>query len=250
MVVVGDIFKNLCDEQRVLNYSDVIDKIKLGDVGNVHLALEQGICEDQYQEMLTLLELYDHSKTISISSYFDEVSRCPANFTHKSKVVNTLISDPGKLDDKNYYSYLLINENCADLSDHVTGQHLQGMLLMEAARQMTLAITEKYFIEQEFHNKVSFITHSSEIKFHEYAFPVSTRIDYRIIKHRGVFKNTGEFTVAIGFVQNEIVVSECYYKFSVLDKKFVCEKEKISAKSIINNLINFISGKYSTFATA
>lgn len=54
-----------------------------------------------------------------------------------------------------FESHLMLNDRCAEMSDHVTGQHLQGMILIEAARQMTLAVTEMYFIDSNDREKIS-----------------------------------------------------------------------------------------------
>ncbi|ETS33145.1 A-factor biosynthesis repeat protein [Photorhabdus khanii NC19] len=51
---------------------------------------------------------------------------------------------------KNLFSLpLLIDERCELMADHQTGQHIQGMILIEACRQTFIAVTEEFYMSDK-----------------------------------------------------------------------------------------------------
>ncbi|MBD2810814.1 hypothetical protein ID853_07945 [Xenorhabdus sp. Vera] len=78
--------------------------------------------------------------------------------THKHKRKNVLISKTIKTGDTSYQCHLLIDDDCAEMADHVTGQHIQGMVLLEACRQMINSVSERFLIKTG-RNK-SFVLHT------------------------------------------------------------------------------------------
>jgi hypothetical protein len=65
--------------------------------------------------------------------------------THKRSEENVLITRPVGLGEHFYGSELVITDKVDRLSDHVTGRHVGAMLLIEAARQATIAALELSF---------------------------------------------------------------------------------------------------------
>ena len=179
--------------------------------------LGQGISEDQsaiFEEKL---------------SYFDEHERCPGHLTHKVKYQNTLISDPKKIDEDYYRSLLMIDEDCAELSDHVTGKHIQFMVLIEAARQMVNAVTEKYYSDR---SKI-FLAKNIGVQFSNFVYPFKTEMNYKVLDKKIKIGGNREMSVEIEFVQWGKSVSKFNMTFTILSRDFVTELENKSINSAI-----------------
>lgn len=222
LYLVGNRFVDFACNEMVLTVNQFFNWAKsmslVARENNYVLHAGQGITDQDNQKIVEFIrrnKLYN--QFICSDSLFPS-GRAARYMTHKHQDKNTIISEPTKLSEICYESYLMIDENCADLSDHLTGQHIQGAVLMEAARQMTLAVTEKYFIADEYRNQVSFVSNAVQTKFYAYAFPLEIKIRYEIKKQRGLKKQNSQFMVLVTFLQNEEPVSEVTYDFSVLNK--------------------------------
>ena len=183
-IIVGNRFSAISNQTQILTYTELLESIHHGTIKNGRLNIEQGISEEQVSWLKRLIQKYHLNNAISITSYFDEFERCPHLFNHKARHFNTLISTPREIDRLHFYSVLMIDDRCAEMSDHVTGSHIQMMLLVEAARQMVLATTEKFFIESTFRGKLSFIANSVESTFTQFVFPFFTEVHCHVMKQR------------------------------------------------------------------
>jgi hypothetical protein len=198
----------------------------------------QGLSDGERECIYKAVEnsgVYEHFICNHQLSY---LKRANSSLTHKHHDANTMISEPVRITDSLYESYLMLDERCAEMSDHLTGEHIQGAVLMEAARQMTLAVTEKFFIDSKDYGKVSFVSNSVETKFLSYAFPIDIKIEYKIVKHRGMIKNNNQFKVQIRFFQCEREVTQVTYTFSTLDKCYIKIREQTAVSEVFNQMIN------------
>lgn len=85
------------------------------------------------------------------------LSRETTRNTHKNKAENVLISEVSQIDVASYQCHLLIDDGCAEMADHVTGQHVQGMVLLEACRQMVNSVSERFLIKKTVRNRLFYI---------------------------------------------------------------------------------------------
>lgn len=237
LYVVGNRFRDFSDNKTVLTVDQFCELVKstlhTRQEKNYLLHAGQGLTDQDDQTITKLIRMNNLKDQFICADSLFPTQRAAKYMTHKHLDKNTVISEPTKLSETSYESYLMIDENCAEVSDHLTGQHIQGAVLMEAARQMTLAVTEKYFIDNEYRNQISFISNSVQTKFHAYAFPLAIKIHYEIKKRRGLEKKNSQFIVLVTFLQNDEPVSEVTYDFSVMNKFYIYHKEKEAAKSVI-----------------
>lgn len=222
--VVSDVFRNSADNQKVLTFCDVFSKIAMNALDNCELLLEQGISEEQTDCLRNLVK--NESKSIIITSYFDQYVRCSGKLTHKHKTFNTLISEPvASVDANEFEAVLLIDARCAELSDHVTGKHLQLMLLIEAARQMVNAVTEKFFSDTSM-TSMSYLTNHLEIQCNAFVYPFFTKIIYRVLNSKIKMDGNGKMKIIVDFIQDNTVKSSVIFSFMILENKFVTSIEE------------------------
>lgn len=137
--VVGDVYEVFTYHQKVLLFREVIDHIWNGkDYKNKTFILGQGLSYFERKKLESL------SKKRKIRNIVNQGLKLASNpVTHKHKTSNIMISDPQKIAKDRFNAHLMVDAQCAEMSDHITGRHIQGMVLIEAARQMMLACAEK-----------------------------------------------------------------------------------------------------------
>lgn len=228
ILVVGDKLKNLSVHSNVYTISSLKRLIKYNeDYINpekyiVHFG--QGLSELQVKEILKIVECHGMSDRIIFKdSRLNTKSN--SRLTHKCLSKNIMISEPIKINDEIYHCDLMLEDDCDEMNDHVTGVHIQGSVLIEAARQMVLAVSEKYFISADFKRKLNFVTHKIDTTFHQYIFPIPVVMKYKVSEMKMSRNNNFSSSVHISFVQNDYVASEIFFKFSVLDAEYLSEQE-------------------------
>ncbi|WP_175699039.1 AfsA-related hotdog domain-containing protein [Burkholderia ambifaria] len=227
LYVVGNRFEEIADGDAIVSFDDALERCRSDRIDASRISLQQGVSERQHRTLQAALAGNEHVRLVS---YFDEYRRCSGELTHKAKPENTLISDPQtSADDNSYTGILMIDDACAELSDHVTGKHVQFMVLIEAARQMGNAVTQK------FHSTAAKIYLAEEIRvgFATFVYPFETRIDCRVTRRDLRATGDGKMALEIGFVQQGKIACQLSLAFTVLDRKFVTSLEMNALKAFV-----------------
>lgn len=165
-------------------------------------------------------------------------------YVHKHKDYNVLLSYPTQITKDLYLAQLLIDERCADISDHMTGQHVQGMVLTEAARQMFIGVTEAYIVSEEQIGNTVYIFNKIDVEFVSFIFPLPVEVRY-IINERVSKKGTSiHFKVTVEFYQNENLSASAYIEFTTYDADFIKSVEgKKAQQSVDMALAPYVSDR-------
>ncbi len=231
--IVGDCFLAFSARQHVIRWSEFI-KLSPDDIQNkrktIQFILGQGI-------------EFDHVKSLENSNNaLYELIKNPyvlekdLALTHKHKIENCHISVPKKLSDDKYVMDIFVDPQCAELNDHITGEHINGMVVVEAARQAFIAVTESYFAGGE---DFYFVLSKMDSVFTQFLFPLPIRIHHHVLWHeRHSRKGTEQidFKVETKFFQIQekpacIVSGE----FSLYQKKMMLGIEKKKAAEAIEH---------------
>lgn len=229
--VVGNVFKNLSDGEDIVSFEESLEIVERRDLEKASFAFGQGVSESQILEFKSVLEKNENSNKIDLISYFDNYSRCPNELTHKHKSCNTLISEPIKSDDKTFKSLLMIDDRCAELSDHVAGKHIQFMILIEAARQMVNAVTEKYYSN----SRMIYLANDVSSEFKNFIYPFLVDMTYKVNEKKIKIGENGKMSIEIDFMQFNRLCVKFYMNFTILDRKFVTSIEDEAIRSYIRN---------------
>lgn len=193
----------------------------------------QGLGEDDIESVLARSNdssLRDH---LDFSLWHRLPRRAEHTLSHKRRTQNTLISMPRGIGEDVFELDLLIDENCELMSDHQTGLHLQGMILVEAARQAFLVVTEVFFLPQD-GTKFYFIFNNVSADYKRFAFPIATRLVYRV-RERDVGNAGPRFVVDVLFEQAGAEVAVVSGSFTVVKSRSVSKIEQSLAKETIKN---------------
>lgn len=224
LTVVGDKFIGFAKNDDVVTLTQIVHDITCDEIPDYcdEIYLAQGISYTEKNKLENLLLSSALEVRISYLNGLDRKENLV--FVHKIQEQNVVIAKPEKLGEGHYQSYLLIDNNCEIMADHVTGMHLQGMLIIEAGRQMMLSIIENYFPKPSKDFLYRFTLESKSIKFNKFLFPIDVSIEsFLTINSR---KNGNlRATLVNKFQQNNINCAEVSIDFSVYKESFVLKKE-------------------------
>ncbi|HSK38659.1 MAG TPA: AfsA-related hotdog domain-containing protein, partial [Arenibaculum sp.] len=236
--VVGDKFATFGANDGVVTVSDLLTGIEQGDFAGesgqgTHFRLGQGLHHEQIQMLVAAAE------SRQILQSFDRKIRdgrdtcAKRGEVHKHRPENVLITSPRRIADDVFESDLVIDDRCELMNDHVTGQHVQGMVLIEAARQMFLAVTEAFFVDPESGHHYYFVINEMNTEFRRFLFPVEAIVRYRIIESDVTDPGRLSFTAAIDVMQADRSTTTVNVRFTAFDAEVIERKEAEKARQTI-----------------
>jgi hypothetical protein len=223
--VVGDKFKEFGQHEQVLTLSGLNTLLRQegfgDDAATIKLVAGQGISEADVQR---IIDAAPH-KAVDRQILLKHPVRAGLRTTHKRRLHNSIISSPRKLGDDLYEVDLMVDERSELMRDHQTGQHIQGMILVEAARQMFLAVTEDFYIDQSAQRDYYFVINQMDVKYMAFVFPLGAILRYEIVEQRTSNPERLSFTADISVLQADAVVTSVRVKFTAFLASNIKEKE-------------------------
>lgn len=247
--VVSDKLGAFADNDKVVVASKFFDLLTMEEKKpsncnyNVHIG--QGISDAALDNIFSTVKEKGLNSRFNFLGITQDTKRASLQATHKHQTKNIMISQPVRLSENSFESHLMLDENCAEMSDHVTGQHIQGMVLVEAARQMINALTEDHLLSPEQAKNTSYVLNNIDSKFYQYVFPLEVKLHCEIVKIRRVANNNFTATTKVSIIQGNELMMEVGLGYSVISKDYIQQKEKNMALNAImkifelgrNNLI-------------
>lgn len=197
------------------------------------VVLGQGLSETALDNLAKLFK----------SSKFKNIFYCPSFsllqkkaskwMTHKHRAENILISVPQQTSEFVYESQLLCDDQCAEMQDHLTGEHLQASLLIEAVRQMLTATAECHWLNNDNRRTKNFVLDNFSSKFSHYIFPLEVTLKLNVQSLRKGLNGNFKSVVSIEVIQLDQVMMHCQATFSAMDKVALTQLEKTLAQQCL-----------------
>lgn len=226
MLILGEIFSVYAKATNSLLVEDFLIQ---GEKDKSYI-IGQGLSLSEYHQVLDVCAK-QNIELLDIVNYSNSASLIT---THKHNHENVLISKPNKLEENIYLSELIVFQNNELIIDHQTGLHVQGMVLIEAIRQMFIAVVEKFFSEEK---KSYVVFNDLKVEFHHFVFPFKIEIKQEIIntinKRGGAVLYESKFEIS----QLGKTVLLAYTSYTVYDKDYIEMKEKEIAEKTTLQLI-------------
>ncbi len=233
--IVGDKFGLFAQNAGVMAISE-LETILDSDLIRPHLRFQlgQGVSEEQIARLL--------EKTASLKkpwlADFAKPLKAGRELAHKHQRENSMISVPRRLSHDSFEVDVLLDERCAEMSDHVTGQHIQGMVLTEAARQTFLAVSEAFYLKDEPHSSY-FVINTMETEYLRFVFPLPMTILYEVLEHRVSERSQSQrFEVRMSVIQAQQTCCVIKTRFSTYPDALIAEKEAGLAQQAILSELN------------
>ncbi|WP_071871822.1 AfsA-related hotdog domain-containing protein [Atopomonas hussainii] len=228
--VVGNKFKHFAENANVMLFNQLEDALANGQLQprNVRVHWGQGVAESDINRLLNTYEGLSKSALGGLLPV-----RAGRRHVHKHVSHNGMISMPRRLTQTTFEVDVLLDERCAEMSDHVTGQHIQGMVLTEATRQTFLAVTEEFYLKEVAHSSY-FVINCMDVEYLRFVFPLPISIHYEVLDH-SVSQRSGSqrFDVRMSVIQGQQLCCVVKTKFATYPDAVIAEKEAGLAKAAI-----------------
>jgi acyl-CoA thioesterase FadM len=155
---------------------------------------------------------------------------------HKQRRHNIVVSLAQRLSPTDYEMNLHFDECNEFFQDHMTGQHIQGMAIMEAMRQSFLTVTEQYHLHTS-KQAYYFVIHDMSVRFERFLFPVDARLSYQVTDER-IKEGRYGASVAIRVEQADEVCATGKVSFTAFDAAFIESREVLAAKEVLLKHMN------------
>ncbi len=234
--VIGDVFENFKEIEGAVHHSEWADSVRKNNYAYPVVACPgQGLTFEQQ----AYIDKINHQYIDVTEQWSDEKKLATSKQTHKYRCENILITTPKEIAHNTYQSDLLLHADNELLLDHTTGYHIQGMVFLEATRQIASAVTDmirpsigKYYV-----------MHDIYAEYHNFAFPIETQVVLTITENR--FNDDGEeiFVIHVEFMQNGKKIVVTGGSFTATDKQKIIQKEQRLAHITIQKSIRTLQKK-------
>lgn len=224
-IIVGTRVKSQCEDERLVSAEQaclLIDGWSKTD-GALILVVGQGIDDTSLQDVYKAAERKGEGVILDPPT---PPRRASYALTHKHVESNIAITQPFADGSGSYRCTLLLDERSADVSDHLTGRHIPGQMIAEAARQTTIAVTERFFLPAERPVEVRFVTHEMTVSYADFMLPLP--IDIRCVPVR--LRRAGQCNLRVSyemqFTQLKKHAATAEFSISVVDRRYFDSREK------------------------
>lgn len=226
--IIGDKFYEFSKSSHVISISEFFKKMERDDFSNNNQIyyFGQGLSDHEKNTV----SAYCEKNNITI---FNGNKSAESALTHKLKQENIMITEPQIIENNNYQSYLVINDDCAEMSDHVTGRHIQGMVLIEAARQMMLAVSEKYILGTDGQGKAYCILNNIVTTFKQFVFPIEVVINHIITNVQSLRNGVHSVRCVTQFIQGNQIATEIEIEYKLYEKNKMAKREEQIAEKCL-----------------
>ncbi|WP_111977030.1 AfsA-related hotdog domain-containing protein [Algibacillus agarilyticus] len=230
--VVGERFARFIENENVISINQLEKNVFNNlppKVDSVYV-LGQGVSAERVNALLKSVEQNEDYRS---KMRFPDLDKSCKNLVHKENLANSMISKPIKLTNNHYEANVYIDDQCDEMRDHITGQHIPGMAIIESCRQMFLAVTELHYLKGYKQNGY-FVINKNTAEYFKFIFPLDIKIDYTVDSVEENRPGSFKFTVSMRVKQNEQICAELCYEFSTYEADFLKGKESQSALEAIN----------------
>lgn len=233
LLVVGDKFAPYIAHKEAITVSQLHGLLSLpvhilGNQERTVLVPGQGIGEQSRQRLLAAASQSSNVSGFDFTLWHNLPERASRALSHKAEVCNILVSMPRPVSATEYELALMIDENCELMQDHLSGQHVQGMVIIEAARQAMLVVTEAYLMPKSVID-YSFIFNALSVSYSNYAFPVNATIRTRITECAIENPKFLKFAAITSVEQSGRTVAEFTMSFSAMEKARLVKQERMQS---------------------
>lgn len=207
----------------------------------------QGLSEATVKRLLEEAASSPHLARFDFSLWHALPKRAESSVSHKHVQSNTLISEPRQRSADTYELHLLIDEDCELMSDHQTGQHVQGMILIEATRQALLAVTERFLLPS---NGIdySFVLSALSVSYSHYTFPVGAVLRCVIAESSTDNPRRLSFSAEVFVEQCGQVVSTFTVSFGAMEKLRISKRENMQAVKTQSEYLAYVAANMQHYA--
>ncbi|WP_157960388.1 AfsA-related hotdog domain-containing protein [Marinimicrobium alkaliphilum] len=200
----------------------------------------QGLGDTAVRELLDAASRSANLAHFDFSLWHHLPERATSALSHKRRPENILLSMPRQLSEDEYEMHLMIDEHSELMQDHQSGQHIQGMVLIEAARQMTILISECFLIPKSDVN-YGFVLNSMSADYNNFTFPIAASIVCRIVEKQLDNPRRLNFVMEAEVRQCGMTVTAFRFSISAMEHERLGKRERMLANKMQDNYLASIT---------
>ncbi|SDP81085.1 A-factor biosynthesis hotdog domain-containing protein [Streptomyces sp. cf386] len=240
LFLVGDVFAEFAHHEGVLTVSRLARRIRNGtfpeapeapenaDTDEIRVTLGQGVSPFDVQFVRDTLARRGLADRVVIDDRTLH-ERAGREIAHKHRQENVLISRPRTVGADRFEADLLVDAGNEVMSDHLTGEHMQGMLAMEAGRQMFIAVAEQFYLPPEAVGNSYFVIDSFATRYRNFLFPLPAVVRCDVLSHRSPHRTRTTFHCEIAVSQSGSDTAAMEVRFTAFDNHLSHAKETRAA---------------------
>jgi hypothetical protein len=240
--VVGDRCAAFADQTGARTVSGLVRELRAG----VHqdalvLAEGQGVTGYDWELIRQELECAGLSSRTRIVT--SERGRLAGRSqTHKHREQNVLIAGLTRTGETTFRAELRVHDDQELQLDH-QASHVQGMVILEAARQMFLAVCEGFYRPLVSKHNPTYVYNRMESTFQQFLFPMNCTIECEILTADLSGSERLSFDIQTTFHQAEAQIAAVRMTGTALDKERMLRKEARCAQQVLRHAIgNLLPG--------
>jgi hypothetical protein len=252
LLIVGDRFVGFAAQDDVLTVTQFIEEMRLGvyswDTRPIQVRAGQGVTADDWRLVSEQALLLGLAQRLDLR--FETPVLATPGEAHKHRSSNTLIADLRRDGEDLFSAGLRVHNDNELLIDHQTGEHVQGMVAVEAARQMFLAVSERYHASRHRNRKYYYVIESMNTDFENFLFPVDATIVYHTLRADLDDPGRLSFAAEISIHQADRRASITTVTYTAFDSPVIEAKEHKRARFAVEHVVKTAGVETPVTATA
>lgn len=226
LYVIGDGYAAFAEHASVVTFVQLRTLLLEKAVDWSTTDLAQGLGLESAQLRMIRGELLAAGAPPHVAKHFER-EHAPLALTHKHTAEHVLIGPPRRVDHDSFSFDVVLTSVHDRLSDHVTGQHVSGMLLIEAGRQAAAVALETVHCDKS----VDYAATWSALRasFQSFAFPLPMTIHATVDSSGQARANKVDTRVAITIRQLDRTVAKLEYEIPLTRMTLLKKLEQRSA---------------------
>jgi A-factor biosynthesis hotdog domain len=228
VIVVGDRFEEFLGNKGTIPASALLWQLRRADADEAPaVVVGQGLSGDQLARLQAPVE----------AGVPTPVAK---QLTHKRDGKNVMVGLPRPEADGRYVADLVVDAHNEVLEDHLTGQHIPAIALLESARQLWTVVTEEFLLDEDT-GPTRFVVISMGGRFHRYVFPLPTTLHYELVRReKGVVGE--DFHVRVAVCQGDVIAAEIEAEYRVVPEKVSAKQERMAARQAVRAVLAEATG--------
>lgn len=179
LIIIGDRFAGFATAEPVRTVAQARALLarlgRHGDDDTVIIRYGQGVSD--YEHALLMSDVDRLGLLNRVAFRHKPMRLCGRREVHKNCEVNVLIANLAA-DGGGYVADLRIHNDNELLLDHQTGLHVQGMVITEAARQMFLAVSERFLVPATSEHEYYYVIERMASSYENFLFPLASTLRF------------------------------------------------------------------------
>lgn len=217
LVAVGDRFQEFLANKGTIAVSRLLGLVRAGGADQAgRIVVGQGLSAAQ------LAELREHVDCAPVPA--------DRELTHKRDRRNIMVSVPVQIDERRYAVDLVLDQDNETIRDHLTGQHIPAIALLEAARQTWTAVTERFYPVGR--PTTRFVVESVAGDFDRPVLPLPATLEYTLVTHETTHVQQ-RFHCLVEIRQCGAVAARVDARYRVLWGQLAAKQEAVFARQLL-----------------